>query len=42
MIDAQQWMIGLVSPDALRLIGGLLIVISLIEFLRAFKGWIRI
>lgn len=40
MSDALQWLLNLMIYDVGRLVMGILILISLIEFLFRFKEWI--
>ncbi len=38
--DALQWMVNLLLPDIARLVGGLLILYSIVEFLPRIKDWL--
>lgn len=39
MIDTIQWFINLNPIDAGRVVGGLLVLITVIEFLVSFRDW---
>jgi len=40
MIDAQQWMIGVLFDDMTRMVAGLVILIITIEIIFRVKGWL--
>lgn len=41
MLDAQQWLIDLMVYDLSRVVGGIIILILLIEVIERFKNWIE-
>jgi hypothetical protein len=40
VIDAFQWLINLMQTDLALLVGGILALVALVEFLVVFKRWI--
>lgn len=41
MIDAQQWLIDLMASDIARVVGGVLVLTSVIELIDHLKGWMK-
>lgn len=41
MLDAQQWLIDLMVYDLSRVVGGIIILILLIEVIERFRNWIE-
>jgi hypothetical protein len=40
MIEAQQWMIDLLLPDLANVLGGVVVLILLIELVNRVKEWL--
>lgn len=40
LVDAIQWMIDLISSDFARMVGGIIVLIIIVEFLAKFREWV--